>query len=624
MMHSLRSKILSFVLLILVVLSLVFCTVVYINMKQALLSSVQSEVQHTAADKVSFITEWVSSRQSIVSAVLSRFGTGELKPVLDQAQESGGFDDLYVGEPGKKMTQFSKAVLVPPGYDPTGRPWYLAASNSTEAITTAPYIDAATKRPIITFAKAKRDGGNLVAVVGGDVSLQRVTDEVVQTKLPGDGYAFLITSDGAVIAHPTKDSGLKKISDVIVGYDVTNMSKDGSLRSVDIGGDTIMTGLFPVGKTGWLLGVVVPEAKATAPVKGLMAQMIIIMIIGLLVAGLFTYYGVARMLAGLMRLRDAMKSVASGHGDLTLQLTVQSRDEVGQIAEAFNGFVKKLHTMFVSVRDNAKALAADTASLHRETDKIAADSRSQANELSATAATIEEITVSINHIADNADATESVIETTRSYSAASHKAMTEVAEEVESIMHTVEALQSSMTGLSTHSEEIKGIVAVIREIADQTNLLALNAAIEAARAGEQGRGFAVVAEEVGKLAKRTASATIEIAEMIDRVRERTSQAIEHTTSTNDKVVTGVAISHKAAEQISMIRTSTDDIAAKMAQIAESTAEQSSATTEMAKSAERINSKAIQTDESIQKVLNTIQDLAKRGESLSGLVSQFRL
>lgn len=176
---------------------------------------------------------------------------------------------MYVGEPEKKMTQFTVATLVPPGHDPTGRPWHIAAIASQEAIASPPYIDASTKLPIITFAKARRDGGNVVAVAGGDVQLTRVVQEVVSAKLPGDGYAFLITQDGLVIAHPTKDSGLKKIADVIPGFDLGTLSKDGKLQPSSVGGEKVLTALFPVGKTNWLMGVVVPEGKATESISRL-------------------------------------------------------------------------------------------------------------------------------------------------------------------------------------------------------------------------------------------------------------------------------------------------------------------------------------------------------------------
>ncbi|MTD32703.1 methyl-accepting chemotaxis protein [Paludibacterium denitrificans] len=137
--------------------------------------------------------------------------------------------------------------------------------------------------------------------------------------------------------------------------------------------------------------------------------------------------------------------------------------------------------------------------------------------------------------------------------------MDKVAHEVQSIVQTVDALQTSMSGLASHSEEIRGIVAVIRDIADQTNLLALNAAIEAARAGEQGRGFAVVADEVRKLAERTANSTTEIAQMIDSVVQQTEQAIGHTADTNRRVSSGVSLSREAAAKVGQIKSSTEEI-----------------------------------------------------------------
>jgi len=555
---------------------------------------------------------------------LPHFTETDMKPVLDQAQEAGKLDDMYVGEPSGKMTQFSRSTPVPPGYNPTVRPWYKAASDSQDAIATAPYIDAATKKPIITFAKALRSNGQLVAVAGGDVSLQRVADEVVSSKLPGDGFAFLITNDGSVIAHPVKDSGMKKIGEVMNGFDLNAVPKDGSLQTISLNGESSMTALYPVGNTGWLLGVVVPVAAATVSVTHLIQLMIGLLIAGVVVVGILATVGVSRMLAGLSELRDAMRNVASGDGDLTLHIPVHSHDEVGQIADAFNNFVHKLHGMFISVRNDAEALARDTSALHQAAQSIASDSRIQSNELSATAATIEQITVSINHIADNAGETEGLVASTRENSEDSYQAMEKVASEVQSIVQTVDALQSAMGDLSSHSEQIRGIVAVIRDIADQTNLLALNAAIEAARAGEQGRGFAVVADEVRKLAERTASATVEIAQMINSVMSQTEVAIGHTSKTNERVATGVALSREAADKVGRIKVSTHDIAGRMAEITSSTKEQSAATTVMAQSAERINAKALESDENVQRILSIIQDLSRRGGDLRTLVSQFKL
>jgi methyl-accepting chemotaxis protein len=173
-----------FVLVVISVISALLCGVAYVKTREALIGSIHRQIDQAAAAKVSFVTEWVASRQAVVASTLGRFGVPELKPVLDQAKEAGGFDDMYIGQPDKTMTQFSGATPVPPGYDPTGRPWYVAAIAAPGAIASAPYIDAATKKPIITFAKARRDGGNVVAVAGGDVTLQRIVDEILAAKLP--------------------------------------------------------------------------------------------------------------------------------------------------------------------------------------------------------------------------------------------------------------------------------------------------------------------------------------------------------------------------------------------------------------------------------------------------------
>lgn len=621
---SLRARLMAFVLLMLTCLSILFCAVAYWKMSDAVEQEIHNQIKMAAEGKVSFVSEWVDSRQKIVGSILPRFGTGELKPILDQAKQAGGFDDVYVGQPDKTMTQFSQAVPVPPGYDPTGRPWYVAAKETNDPIATAPYIDAATQRPIITFAQSRKENGQLVAVAGGDVTLERVVEEVTAAKLPGEGYAFLMAASGEVIAHPNKGATLKKITEVVPGFNMSVINQAGVIQELDINGEQAMTAFYTIPKTTWILGVVVPKAAAMAPVQQLVLVMIGLAVLGLVLAAILAYAGIAKMLSGLGALHRAMQQVASGHGDLTKQLPVHRTDEVGQIAEAFNQFVAKLREMFLTVREESEALAGDAVQLNHVAERIAEDSRIQSRELSATAATIEEITVSINHIADHVGETEKLVSQNHHHSVESYHAMAEVEREVQSILDAVSSLHQVMGDLSGQSEQIKGIVNVIHDIADQTNLLALNAAIEAARAGDSGRGFAVVADEVRKLAERTASATIQIAGMIDTVIRCTSEAITHTQATSDKVSSGVSLSRNAAAKVEQIKSNTEEISSRMEEITSSTAEQSVATNLMANSADQVNVMAQQTDASLQQVLETIHVLTQRGDELKGLVSRFRL
>ncbi|WP_018152456.1 methyl-accepting chemotaxis protein [Leeia oryzae] len=623
-MKSIRSRVIVFVLTIVVLLSALFSGVAYYKMRESLLEGIYAEINQAAASKVSFVSEWVQSRQRIVASVLPRFGTGDLKAVLDQAHDAGGFDDMYVGQPDKTMTQFSKATLVPPGYDPTGRPWYKAAMASSGPIASPPYIDASTKQPIITFAMARRDGGNLVAVAGGDVTLKRVVEEVVSAKLPGDGYAFLITKEGAVVAHPAKDSGLKPINEVIAGYDLSKVSQDGKTQVLDIGGAKQITALYPVGNTGWLLGVMVPEAKATSDLNQLLMIMLVLLVAGSVGAGLLAYAGIARMMSGLAAMRDAMNAVANGSGDLSHQLPVQSNDEIGQIADAFNRFIASLRAMFIEVRQQSQSVGEAAAKLHESAQMVRSASNHQAEAATATAASVEEVTVSIQYIADTLRDFESTASATGKATSSGESLVRDVAQGIGQINTSINSLAETMDKLGTQSQQVDTIVQVIKDIAEQTNLLALNAAIEAARAGEMGRGFAVVADEVRKLAARTAQATIEIGTIVSGIRTEIDAASTSMGSTRQQVDQGVALSGKAADAISQVHGETGRLVSGVSDVANATKEQAAATTDIAQNIEKISSMVQDNSATIDEVAEAVAQLEQLSSSLQAIMGRFKL
>ena len=423
---------------------------------------------------------------------------------------------------------------------------------------------------------------------------------------------------------PAADSALKKISEVVPGLTPDSVPRDGAIHTTTLNGVKYFMVLQPVGKTGWLMGALVPHDAALAPVQHMLYTLLGVLAACIALASVAAWLGIAQLMRGLASMRDAMRSVASGSGDLTLRLPVKGNDELAEIAQAFNQFVAALQQMFTQVRQYAESLADTAEQLDRTAGQIAEDSRSQASELANTAATIEQVTVSINHIAEHVGETEALVTRSRQGSISSQDGMEAVAQEMHAVVGAIASLRSVMDGLSSKSEEIRGIVNTIHDIADQTNLLALNAAIEAARAGEQGRGFAVVADEVRKLAERTSTATVQIASIMDQVIDQTGDAAEHVGSTQQRVTQSMRHTEEAAGRVARVREHTDDIAQRMANIKMATAEQGSATHDMARSAERVNAKTQQTDGNLQQVLGTLHGLAQCGESLKALVSRFKL
>ncbi len=464
----------------------------------------------------------------------------------------------------------------------------------------------------------------MVAVAGGDVQLTRVVQEVVSAKLPGDGYAFLITQDGLVIAHPTKDSGLKKITEVIPGFDLGSVSKDGKLQSSSVGGEKILTALFPVGKTNWLMGVVVPEGKATESISRLLYGMLGLMV-GALVVGFFvTSVGISRLMNGISLLRDAMQNMAVGSGDLTAKLPVDSRDEVGQTKDAFNRFLASLKDMVSEVKGNSISLLDGIETVSKATDNISASSNQQANAANATAAAIEEMTVSVAHIADSARSAEQMTHDSGKASRQLAGEVRETAEEIALISTTVKQLETVLKGLDSRSMQISNIVAVIKEIADQTNLLALNAAIEAARAGEQGRGFAVVADEVRKLAERTGVSTVEIGNMIRFIQDETKSAVGSMERAVAQVERGVQKSQAVTHSIEQIEKSSQAVEQALGSIATATSEQSSASQEIARNIERINEMTQSSDVSVRETQSQTHQLRQLAQDLRVLMDRFRV
>jgi methyl-accepting chemotaxis protein len=250
--------------------------------------------------------------------------------------------------------------------------------------------------------------------------------------------------------------------------------------------------------------------------------------------------------------------------------------------------------------------------------------RANADLAEATAATIEEITVSVAHIADNTREAAHTVEEAGSHSTQSADSVGKVSGEIGNVAQSMDVLSQVMGELADRSTQVGSVAGVIKEIAEQTNLLALNAAIEAARAGEQGRGFAVVADEVRKLAERTGQATIEIDQMVGAVRQSTDQALARVGQTHVSVRSGVELVDIALGHIADIQSRMAEVISKTTQIRDAASEQSHATEEMAKAAEKMSSRAQEEDAEIKRASEVIQNLEQLSVELNQVVGSFRL
>jgi methyl-accepting chemotaxis protein len=217
--------------------------------------------------------------------------------------------------------------------------------------------------------------------------------------------------------------------------------------------------------------------------------------------GMFVIFLVSRAIAApVSRAAAMLGEIADGKGDLTRRMPVESEDEVGALADAFNRFVSSLNHTMTEVRRSTDAIAGASAEIAAGNMNLSSRTEAQASSLEETAAAMEELTTTVRQNADNARQANQLVVSATSQAEQGGRVVGEVV--------------TTMASITDSSRKIADIIGVIDGIAFQTNILALNAAVEAARAGEQGRGFAVVASEVRNLAHRSAAAAKEIKVLI--------------------------------------------------------------------------------------------------------------
>ncbi|MBX9299199.1 methyl-accepting chemotaxis protein [Chromobacterium piscinae] len=301
-----------------------------------------------------------------------------------------------------------------------------------------------------------------------------------------------------------------------------------------------------------------------------------------------------------------------------------SRDEAMEIARNVQNMRQGLREVVASIQDNANQVSDSAHQLSSMAQQVATSAQRQSEATSEAAATIEQLTVSINHVADNSDQASRQARDAGDLAGRGGHAVQASVGKIQSVSTAVAATSEEMRTLTGEVQRIGNIVTVIRDVADQTNLLALNAAIEAARAGEMGRGFAVVADEVRKLAERTASSAQEITQMIHAIQ----QGVEKVVGSMDQSLSSVdAVSgsaREASDSMEEIEGSTRDIVGTIGNITSALGEQRTASLSLAQSMEQVSQMAESNSATVEELATTSSELNALSHNLQNVTARFRL
>jgi twitching motility protein PilJ len=309
-------------------------------------------------------------------------------------------------------------------------------------------------------------------------------------------------------------------------------------------------------------------------------------------------------------------------GDLSLRGKV-TNDALGNVADSINYMLDNFTKVLERVRKAAMEVTACSNNILVAADEMQAGATQQDQEITNTSSAVEELTVSMKQVSNNAEASAEAARRALDAAEQGNRAVRDTLEGMQRIRASVQATAKKIKSLGDRSLEISEIINVINDITEQTNLLALNAAIEAARAGEAGRGFAVVADEVRKLAEHSRSATKDIAALIKAIQAETNEAVVVMEEGTKEVESGATLADQAGRALDAISSVVRQSAELVQEISLASKQQVRGTEGVAHAMQIISSITRQTSQGTRGTVATVSQLVKLSDQLNEALAQFR-
>lgn len=538
---------------------------------------------------------------------------------------------------------FSSGQLVDAGLE--SAEWDDLVLSKKTSVVSDPYIDPLTGENIISIVAPvlADDNSTIAGIVGLDVYISDLNQELGNIKVGKAGYMELLSRASAYIVSDDASAIGKNVSELDIDDEYISNIKNRyeGVMTFTYAGIRYRCLSRICSSTDWLAIATLPQSEIDATRNQLIFFMSALSIILLLVLMIVISKLVYKMLAPLSKVGEKIREFA--HGNLNVEIQIESDDEIGQLAEDarslisdfrlivkdiehimsemasgnfkvksnnldyykgdFNALVVAMRNLRDKMNNTLKQINGGSNQVAVAANQMAESAQSLAEGATEQAGAIEELTASVENV--NSMAKESAA-TARTAAENTYK----VAKDAESGQQSMQELVEAMSNINNVSMEIQNIIGAIEDIASQTNLLSLNASIEAARAGEAGRGFAVVADQIGKLATDSANSAVETKNLIDK--------------SLSEIKNGNVITKKTVEDLESIIKNISAFA-KMAKGASEASESQAEMLNQIQSGIEQFASVVQSNSAAAEESSAVsEELSSQSENLKALVEQFHL
>jgi methyl-accepting chemotaxis protein len=645
---SLKTKMIATFLLLITIPMLVLGFLSYSMSSKALQTTIEQQLRDQTRQTAEAIDRTLlmvkknlqiaSYNENLAQAILNNdasVGAEAFKYLLTiQKQDNDLLEMLILADTQGKAVITNESQTV--SMDLSDRDYVKKALQGEEAVSEV-IFSKFTGKPIVSVAYPLKLDGRIVGVLIGTVRFEIITEHAAEVKIGKSGYAYLMDKTGLLVFHQKSEKILKEnlsdthSTDLKAVIEKMKTGKEGE-DFYTYEGVYKFVRYQPAGN--WLLGVTANYNDYMKPAIDIRNNTILVLVLAIVAAAIVSIlFSVLSIIQPVGRLKNLMQK--AGNGDLSVMANIRTKDEMEDLANAFNQMIRNQADIVKQVRTGARELAASSEETAAASEQISTSAQQVNASIQEVASGAQNQNNAIIDVSKVLVQLSSLVQLAQNKALAANGNSAITMEEAElgrgKVKDTVTAIDVINRSTNETSQVIRvlnelsvrvgGIITTINNIAAQTNMLALNAAIEAARAGEHGKGFAVVADEVRKLAEQTNSGAKEIAVLVNEMVKQSDRAVNSMDTGRKAVDNGVQVVNETDESFMDIIKAVQQIVNNVGEIVDITKDEVATSDQIIKLIDNIASVTEATSASTQEVSAAVQEQTATTESLASAAEE---